>query len=225
MFYWLKYLQYFFYLAWYWNTRLAFFVIYHEIKGERKYKLKTVGIDNLKKSVHADDRLHASVYQPVNFYTAEKLFSALTAADKQTALLDVGCGKGRVMAMAAHNNFGRVYGFDLAAPLCAKSQTLASELETIFPDCFIQVNCKNADEYVVPTDVGVLFLFNPFDHIIMEAFVKNVMHSLLLKPRPLKVLYANPVCKNILLQHGFIETYHFKKMTYLEGSVFSHLPK
>jgi len=87
------------------------------------------------------------------------------------------------------------------------------------------VDCKNADEYVVPTDVGVLFLFNPFDHIIMEAFIQNVQQSLLLKPRPLKVLYANPVCKKTWLAHGFEETYHFKKMGLIEGSVFSYLPK
>jgi len=108
MFYWLKYLQYFFYLAWYWNIRLAFFVLYYEIKGEKKYNLKTVGIDDLKKSLHPDDLVHASVYQPINFYTAETLFSTLTPADKQTALLDVGCGKGRVLAMAAHHGFGQV---------------------------------------------------------------------------------------------------------------------
>jgi SAM-dependent methyltransferase len=137
----------------------------------------------------------------------------------------VGCGKGRVLAMAAHHGFGQVYGFDLSAPLCTESQKLALEMETIFPQCFIQVDCKNADEYEVPTDVGVLFLFNPFDQIIMEAFVQNVMQSLHLKPRPLKVLYANPVCKKTWLDQGFIETYHFKKMTYLEGSVLSYLPK
>jgi SAM-dependent methyltransferase len=225
MFYWLKYLQYFAYLAWHWNLRLAFFVIYHEIKGERKYKVQTVGIDTLKKSVHANDLVHANVYQPVNFHIAEKLFSTLTDADKQTAFVDVGCGKGRVLAMAAYHGFAQVYGFDIAAPMCTASQLLATQLETKFPDCFIQIDCKNADDYVIPTDAGVLFLFNPFDHIIMETFAKNVMKSLQEKPRQIKVLYANPVCKNIWLQHGFVETFHFKKLGLIEGSVFTFLPK
>jgi SAM-dependent methyltransferase len=165
------------------------------------------------------------VYQPINFYIAEKLFSTLTQAEKQSALLDVGCGKGRVLAMAAHHGFRRVYGVELAAPLCAISQNLAYELKSTFPDCVIQVDCKNADEYVVPTDVGILFLFNPFDHIVMEAFVQSVLQSLQLKPRPLKVLYANPVCKKIWIQHGFEEIIHFKKLALIEGSVFTFQPK
>ena len=42
------YLRYFFFIGMNWNFRLAFFTIYHEIRGERKYHLNSIGLDRLR---------------------------------------------------------------------------------------------------------------------------------------------------------------------------------
>ncbi|HXB29285.1 MAG TPA: hypothetical protein VNW49_05670, partial [Puia sp.] len=64
-----------------------------------------------------------------------------------------------------------------------------------------------------------LFLFNPFDEVVMHEFIKKVSESLDRKNRPLKILYANPQCKQQWLDAGFKETASFVKMRYLQGSV------
>ncbi|HSC53657.1 MAG TPA: class I SAM-dependent methyltransferase [Phnomibacter sp.] len=225
MFYWWQYFRYFIYLAWNWNLRLAIFILHVEIKGEKKYKVHNSGIEKIPTHIPKLQREHASVYQPVNFHTAETLLNHLSDADKTTGFLDAGCGKGRVISMAAHYGFNQIYGFDFAEEFCAASQAVADRMENIFPDCFIKIDCQLADDYLVPHDVGILFLFNPFDHIIMDVFAKNVMQSLAEKPRPFMVLYANPVCKNTWLQLGFKEVFHFTKLTYLEGSIFTYTPQ
>ena len=43
----MRYLLYFFYLEWYWGFRLAQFIIRHEISGEKKYGIHTIGFGNL----------------------------------------------------------------------------------------------------------------------------------------------------------------------------------
>jgi hypothetical protein len=73
--------------------------------------------------------------------------------------------------------------------------------------------------YTIPETVGVIFLFNPFDHVIMEEFIAKVEDSLRRKQRPLKILYANPQCKQQWLDAGFEETDSFVKMNFLKGSV------
>jgi len=49
--------------------------------------------------------------------------------------------------------------------------------------------------------------------------VKNIEQSLKLNPRQLKIIYANPLCKSHFLDAGFKETFHSKKMRYIEVSI------
>jgi hypothetical protein len=53
----------------------------------------------------------------------------------------------------------------------------------------------------------------------MKVFIQKVFESLCRKNRPLKVLYANPQCKQQWLDAGFREIASFIKMRYLQGSV------
>nr|WP_236023371.1 class I SAM-dependent methyltransferase [Chitinophaga chungangae] len=132
----------------------------------------------------------------------------VTEAEKQTGFLDVGCGKGRVLAIAEAYGFRSVTGIDISPKLLA----------TIPPGRFI-IHCIDARKYDIPDHTGVIFLFNPFDEKLMKDFIGKVKESLERKNRPLKVLYANPRCRQLWLDAGFEETDFFTKMKYLQGSV------
>lgn len=223
--YWWNYIKYFFFLGSNWNFRLAAFMIWHDIKGEKEYKCYTTLIDDLSDSIPEQDWLHASIYQPVNFYTVHQLFAHLNEADKKTAFLDVGCGMGRVLAVAAAFGFEKIYGVDLSPTMVADAEAQTALQQPHHPNIVFAIEEANAAHYNVPNDVGVIFLFNPFDHTVMEPFVARLKNQLISKPRPLKILYANPVCKDIWLNEGFTEAAYFRKMKYLEGSVLVYQPK
>src|ERR1700710_2266387 len=121
----MRYIKYFLYLAWHWNLRLAIFIIRHEIKGEKKYGISTIGIDDLRKTIPDHVLIHASVYQPINYYIAEELFDQLVLEDIQGALLDLGCGKGRVLAIAAAYGFKEIIGVDFSPALCEDAEAIA----------------------------------------------------------------------------------------------------
>jgi SAM-dependent methyltransferase len=203
-----KYLIHFLYVAWYWDVSLAFFIVKREIMGERKYRISTMGTDNLKDVVPAEERAHVTMYEPVNYYSAEWLMDRVTEAEKQTGFLDVGCGKGRVLAIAAAYGFTSVTGIDISPRLLKK-----------IPQGLYTVHCIDARKFDIPDHTGVIFLFNPFDEKLMKDFIGKVMESLARKNRPLKVLYANPRCRELWLEAGFEETAGFTKMKYLQGSV------
>jgi hypothetical protein len=77
-----------------WNFPLAFFSIYHEIRGERKYNLDTIELDRLKKiTVKGDNLDHGSIYQACNYFILEKGFNYLKSINENKNFTDFGCGK------------------------------------------------------------------------------------------------------------------------------------
>jgi len=221
----LAYIRYFFYLAWHWSFPLALFIVRREIKGEKLYNHFSTGIDDLTNSVSENDRLHASLYQPVNFYTAEKLFKLLPKDCPKQAILDGGCGKGRALAIAAHFGYKRLYGFDISAEMVMYANSSLSHLFSVDPELSVELEVADAANYIVPDAVDTIFLFNPFDAFIMRPFISRVKESLIRSPRKLWILYANPVHKDLWIGAGFLETNHFIKMHWLEGSILFYQSK
>ena len=215
----MRYLLYFFYLEWFWGFRLARFIIRYEISGEKKYGIRTIGFDNLKGLVSPEDRKHLSMYEPVNYYTSSRLLNELRPADFTTTLLDVGCGKGRLLAMGAAYGFTHIIGIDFSKKMCDAAEKVCRNMKAKYPDVSIDIENADARHYSIPETVGVIFLFNPFDAVVMDEFIHKVSESLSRKNRPLKILYANPQCKQQWLDAGFIETASFVKLRYLQGSV------
>lgn len=210
--------RYFFYLAWNWSFSLAYFIIRHEIKGEKKYGVNTIGVDELT-DLPEDKRKHASVYQPINYYTAETLFNELSYDDVQGALLDLGCGKGRIFGIGAAYGFKEIIGVDFSDTLCKNAVHTAQHLSGQYSDVKMKVVCQDAGAFSIPEAVSTIFMFNPFDAVILEKVLEQINKSQLAFPRPIKILYANPVWKKVLENAGFVETFYFQKMTYLEGSI------
>lgn len=219
----MRFIKYFFYLAWHWDIRLAIFIIRNEIKGEKKYGITTTGIDDLKSTIPKAVLAHASVYQPINYFIAELLFDQITYQDLQGVLLDLGCGKGRVLAVAAAYGFKQIIGVDFSTALCEEAEATSAIVMKKNTQIKIDVECIDAANYVIPATVSTIFLFNPFDALIMQQVIKQIKKSQQLNPRSIKILYANPVCKVLFLEEGFTETYHLKKMEYLEGAVLEQL--
>ena len=215
----MRYLLYFFYLEWYWGLRLAHFIIRYEISGERKYGIRTIGHDNLWGAVSAEDRMHVSIYEPLNYYTSSRLFNFLQPTDFRSAFLDVGCGKGRLLAMGAAYGFSDVIGIDISKKLCGAATNVCRSIKTRYPCISLSIVCTDARYYRIPDTVGVIFLFNPFDSVVMEEFIQKIFESLERKNRALKILYANPQCKQQWLDAGFTEIASFVKLRYLQGSV------
>lgn len=219
----MEYLRYFFFLAFHWNVRLAFFILFYEIRGERKFGTYTTGVDDLLDSVSESDRRHASIYQPVNFFIAEWLFTKANEfyPDKRSVrFLDAGCGKGRTLLMAAFYGFTRISGFDISPAMCHYAISQTEEALNKYPAAGFSIDQANALDVDIPDDTGVIFLFNPFDEHIMRGFANRVNASLKRAPRQILLLYANPECRKIWEETGFKKIDEIRKMKWLHGMVF-----
>ncbi len=215
----MKFLRYFFYIATNWNIRIAWHILWHEIKGEKKYTILTTGKDDL---VALEDKgidiEHATIYMPVSYDLLESTFKHLPKI-KRTHFLDIGCGKGRALCVAAHNGFTKVTGIDFSKELCADAEENLVKTKQQLPALQYKIYNNDAFYFDIPTDVDCIFLFNPFDEIIMSGVVENIINSLKENFRELSIVYVNPLHKELFLEQGFVEIYHTKKLKYLEASI------
>ena len=218
-----QYIRYFIYLAWYWNPVLAAFIIYHEIKGERKYKLHTTGYDELQDlKKQGIDITHSTMYMPANYYILEKLLKRLQEIPGNDCLLDIGCGKGRVLIVAAHYGFKKLSGVELSDKFCTDAEENIATHKNDFEEAAFTVYHNDASAFLIPDEVTTVFLYNPFDAVIMQHVAEHIMDSLKKKPRTLYIAYMNPQEKEIFLKAGFKEIYYHKKLNLLEGIILAN---
>ena len=215
----IAYIRYFYFLLDNWDFKIAWYMIKQEIKGERKYKINTTGEDELIKLEELGvDISHSTIYMPVNYYLLEEVFQQLPASPRNH-FLDMGCGKGRALCVAAHHGFNKVTGIELSKELCKIATENLSLTNQKFPDMQFKVIHNDAFYFEIPDDVDCIFLFNPFDEIIMSAVVNNIFESLQNNPRKLHIIYANPLHKEQFLKAGYTQTWYSKKMKYIEAVI------
>lgn len=199
--------------------RIAWYIIMQEIKGEKKYGINTTGADELKKMERKGiDITHATIYMPVSYIFLEEIFQQLPVSVKDH-FLDIGSGKGRAMCMAAHYGFKKVTGIDFSKELCDAAKDNLAITQQRIPALSYEISNNDAFYFKIPADVDCIFFFNPFDEIIMSGVADNILNSLQHHPRKVYIIYVNPLHKELFTNLGFKETWHSKKMKYLEAVI------
>ena len=214
-----SYTKYFFYLAINWNIKIARYIIAEEINGEKKYGITSTGADELKslekKGIDID---HATIYMPVSFGLLEEIFTQIK--DKaHHHFLDIGCGKGRALCVAAHQGFNKVTGIDLSKELAKQAEENLFLTQQKIKTLQYKIYNNDAFYFEIAKDVDCIFMFNPFDDVIMSSVAENILKSFEIAPRPITLIYVNPLYKQELLNVGFKQVYHTQKLKYLEAII------
>lgn len=216
----LSYLKYFFYVALRFNPLLAICILYDDIRGERKYRIYTTDVEEVYKlKIKNVDTSNAFEYMPSNYILLEKVFSEINKYPHNHTFLDMGCGKGRSLFVAAHFGFKKITGVEFVPDYCRQLQKQITEKATQFPNASFTITCIDAAQCIIPDDVQVLFFYNPFNEKVMRPVVQQITDSLFRVTRPLYVIYLNPLFKQLFLQAGFTEIYYTKRFGYLTGCI------
>ena len=217
------YLKYFYFIWSNWSFNLAFFTIKKEVQGERKYNIDSIVLNRLNKlTITGNNLAHASIYQAANYFLLEKAFEYLQSINANQNIVDFGCGKGRVMVVAAYYEFKKITGIDFAKALCVAAEQNLAKVKPLYTSTEFTIICDDVVNYKIKEDENVFFFFNPFDEVVMLQVVKNILKSLKENPRHVYTIYLNPLHKEIFLSAGFEEEYYLKKFQYLELSILSN---
>lgn len=222
---WVNHIKLFWYFASNWNPGLALFILFHEIRGEKKYKLNTfVPAELSRLTIRNGDISRSSRYEAVNFYILEALLQRITEMEENRSFTDLGCGKGRAMAVAAHYGFTTIRGIDFAAEVCKSAEENMRKVTKLFPSVQYEVICDNVADYIIHPDESVFFMFNPFDDTTIRSFLEKVEDSIDHYPRTVYFLYASPKHIDVFFDFEYEPVYRKRKLKWLDGVILKKEP-
>jgi len=144
--------------------------------------------------------LFHSPYQPTEPALFHKMLGSVVIDFRRFTFVDIGSGKGRVLLMASDYPFRRILGIELLPGLHQIAQENISKYKSDWQKCFaIESVCADAREFVLPTEPLVLYLFSPLPESGLVRFLANLERSLRDHPRPLLLIYHNPLLEHLLL--------------------------
>lgn len=161
----------------------------NELYWERKLHADTEGWD----AVALDDGM---LYEATPYLVLNEILRTLNLG-KDDVFVDLGCGKGRVLCMARRTDAGRVIGVEQDPSFLA----VARDNLNAIPGKHAKVELFEglAQDFDF-SDATVIFLFNPFGAKTLEQVLDLLAASLEKNPRPLRIVYVNPVHEAVLHQ-------------------------
>lgn len=119
---------------------------------------------------------------------------------EQTAFLDVGAGKGRAMLLASEHAFRRVVGVELHPALAAAARQNIELWQARHSGPPIRLEEGDAMRLRMPAGPCLVYLFNPFDGVLMDRLLTRLAHQFRHRPGQLDLLYVNDEQRRLLLE-------------------------
>ena len=147
-----------------------------------------------KYSGELKDSTWKSDYVPTSY---RDIFILLKQAklDKNSVVIDFGCGLGRVLFAAAYLNARHSIGveFDKGLFLAAETNKADSKFNNK-----VEFFNQDAATFSIPNEANVFFFFNPFGFGTMSEVIKKIEQSIQDSPRKIVIIYSNPLFQDAL---------------------------
>jgi SAM-dependent methyltransferase len=168
-----------------------------ELLYERRYHVHTSG--NL---ILADHDAENICYTPVNWRQLRRVLPPGSVTDRDV-FIDLGSGKGRaVLEAAARYPFRKVIGVELLPELgeIARQNLAGTTRRLRCRD--VELVTADLQEYRIPDDVTVFFTNNAVRGTVFQAVLREISASLARHPRPVRLVYGNPLDDAAVLATG-----------------------
>jgi SAM-dependent methyltransferase len=163
---------------------------------ERKLGIRTTGG---APSPHPDARHYGSLAYDTYF----KIFNRLSLK-RGDVVADIGCGKGRVVCVAATYPIDEAIGVEIDPTLCALGEKNGRALRE--PHAPVRFVCQSASDFDF-TPVNTIVMISPFGEKTMDQMLARVEESLESRPRALQIAYGNPVLSPLLATKRWLKLF------------------
>lgn len=171
------------------STTQSAMSVFEDYVFDYRYQLETrseVAIDDL--DISQEDKQHADKYKPTRARYFRKLMRRVQLP-REGVFVDVGCGKGRILLLAAEQGFNRIVGLEISPQLCQIAQRNIDAFNKHHRDsAALSVVCTNILHYQFSGDETVFFLYSPFDYTVTSQFLEMIRKSIDESPRELYLI-------------------------------------
>ena len=152
-------------------------------------------------------------YAPTYHSVIKEAFNFIKKKN-ELILIDIGCGKGKVLLVASDFEFKKIIGIDLSKKLlniCKKNINNYKNLNE--KKKLIKLKQINALKYKI-TNENVFYFFDPFAEKILNKFLKKIIQSFKKNKRIIYIIFANPPKYNKLIEDNFKKLKTLNRNTY-----------
>jgi len=144
-----------------------------------------------------------SEYQATDPALLDEMLHAVNIDFRRFTFIDLGSGKGRALLIAANYPFCRIMGVELIPALHVAAEENIRKYKNASQQCFaIESICANARDFDFPAEALIIYLFNPFLESVLTQVWSRLESSLSANPRPVCILYHNPLLRDVLIRSG-----------------------
>jgi SAM-dependent methyltransferase len=177
---------------------------YADVDYDWDYRVDTTGA-----TVGWQDRLLGvfhSAYQPTEPAFFREMIESLPIQPPHFTFIDLGSGKGRALLMASEYPFRKVVGVELLPKLHRIAEQNIEHFPRERQQCrAVMSQCGDATEFKFPDGPLVLYLFHPLPEAGLAKVMGNLDRSLQAHPRPVWIVYHNPLLEKVLAGSSTIQ--------------------
>ena len=164
--------------------------VYYKVKG---VDFSTENLHGLTLTGDFQDHGTALVSTSKDFFKKvfEDLEKIIGKKIEKNIFLDYGSGKGGAIIQARNAGFKQSIGIEFAKELHEVAELNIKRLGLKHVDSFYQ----DATLYLPPLDISVIYLFNPFDAVVMEKVAQNIRSLKEDYKNDVYIVYGNPSCE------------------------------
>jgi SAM-dependent methyltransferase len=150
----------------------------------------------------SDNQSHSAPYRATKVRPFLRLLEKLRLP-RDSAFVDIGAGKGRVLLIASQYGFRKVVGIEFCGQLCALArknlELFARKSKVLSP---IEIIEADATTYEFQPEHRVFFMYNPFDSFVLTRVLDNIHSSLETNPRRIWLIYNTPQHHDVIKRVG-----------------------
>jgi SAM-dependent methyltransferase len=140
-----------------------------------------------------------TAYYGISPSALTRALELLPEATSSFTFLDIGCGKGRALLIAAEFGFPKILGIELSPDLCRIAQSNTRRHP------HIEIRQQDAAALTFPPTPLVIFLYHPFLAPVLRRVLNNLDRHHRANPQPTYLLYANCTYLKLLARFPFLQ--------------------
>ena len=143
--------------------------------------------------------LYITGYYGISPSSLEQALKLLPEPVDAYTFVDLGCGKGRALLVAAELGFRRLVGVEIAPELARIAQANTAQVPRV------QVEQGDAATFAFPPEPLVIFLYHPFLPPVLKKVLRNLQRERAGSAHPTFLLYANPAYQRVIARFPFLK--------------------